>query len=155
MRLSRTTIVFLVVAAILLAVVVSLVLPEGRSEVGSPLPSFESTPSPERYESLQTMAEALKEKGMACGALEYQDMEAAGQPSVSEFATCYLMEHQELNIEMWLFETKADRDKWLTSFRGQTMAIYGPDWVVTPNDEERADAVLGALGGEVLSPVES
>ena len=127
----------------------------GATESMVPLPSFSETPEPVEYGSLDDLAADLKARGLECTDLEPQNLKAAGHPTVKEFATCNLLGSTSLNINLWFFKNRSRRDLWLDAFRDKTHVVYGPNWIVTPQDERRALAVQGAIGGELMRATES
>ena len=104
-----------------------------------------SEPELQSYESITDMGEALQDAGIGCGDLV--DVEPpkgadADQRLPSEAGACG-------EVQLFLFADEAARDKWLTlgtAFSGNV--VTGPNWTVIAPDEDTADEVADALGGE-------
>lgn len=150
--MSRRVWLSVAVGAVVVALVVGAIFYFTSGDAGSAYPTFSSTPAPDDYESLADLAAALEAKGLPCK-LEYQDMDAAGQETIEEFATCLLFADPGKNVELWRFKDEGSRDRWGAAFASSTLVITGPNWIATPQDQERADAVRGAIGGSLSGKV--
>ena len=103
-----------------------------------------SEPELESYASIVDMGEALQDAGIGCGDLvdtEPPEDADAGERLPSEAGTCG-------DVQLFLFEDENARDKWLTLGSSFGNVVTGPNWTVIAPDEDTADEIADALGGE-------
>jgi hypothetical protein len=116
------------------------------------LPSYAGPrPEPKQYSTIKQLASALDAKGFTCTSLQYLEQE---DPSLAEFALCD-MGNETRRIDIWRYESKRQRDRWLPGMLGEVDLVYGPNWILTVVGEpttapERADSIASAIGGEVV-----
>ena len=100
---------------------------------------------PQSYSGLTEMGEALEDAGIGCEdpTIIDQPKDAdAGQSLPSESGSCG-------EVQLFLFEDESARDKWLNL--GGTFSehiVTGPNWTVIAPDEDTAEEIADALGGE-------
>ena len=100
---------------------------------------------PQSYASVTDMGEALQEAGVACDDLTAVDQAtgAEGEESLpSQTGDCG-------EVQLFLFEDESARDKWLNL--GGTFSehiVTGPNWTLIAPDEDTAEEIANALGGE-------
>jgi hypothetical protein len=100
---------------------------------------------PQSYSSVTDMGEALQEAGVGCGDLKVVDQATGSgdeESLPSQTGNCG-------EVQLFLFEDESARDKWLTL--GGTFSeniATGPNWTVIAPDEDTAEEIADALGGE-------
>ena len=100
---------------------------------------------PQSYSGLTEMGEALEGAGIGCGDLVVMD-----QPKDADAEKSLPTESGDCGgVQLFLFEDENARDKWLTlGGKFSEHVVTGPNWTVIAPDEDAAEEIADALGGE-------
>jgi hypothetical protein len=98
----------------------------------------------DRYDGVRDVAAALAGADLGCS-----DLRMGGEAElVAESGACSV-EGEEINI--FLFKSPGDRDKWTKLGTRVEPTLLGPNWAIS-GSEDAVHAIADELGGDLRSP---
>ena len=98
----------------------------------------------ERYDGVRAVAAALGDADMGCSDVRVGDEAKL----VTETGSCSV---EGDRIDIFIFQTAGDRDKWTAVGARVKPSILGPNWAIS-GAETTVRAIADQLGGEVTTP---
>ena len=108
------------------------------------------------YSGADKLARALKANGVACENFVPTSgkgddnpspaLKQGAKPLIKEGGDCA---HGSSKLMLFIFRSRALRDRWLTFGRLYGSIVVGPNWAVSTQDKSLVDKISGAIGGEV------